>query len=111
MKSGKIINHLRSAQICTPLSDDLKEKYNTKSIRVRKNDTVKVLRGEFKGVEGKVKEVFVKDGRISVEGVTREKVAGGTIPIKIHASKVMITNLNLEDKWRKKKIDKKEVNV
>jgi hypothetical protein len=35
-----------------------------------------------------------------VEGVTREKVAGTSTNVSVHASKVLLTKLNLEDKWR-----------
>ena len=35
-----------------------------------------------------------------VEGVTREKVAGTSEKVSVHCTKVMITRLNLDDKWR-----------
>jgi large subunit ribosomal protein L24 len=35
-----------------------------------------------------------------VEGVTREKVAGTSEKVSVHCTKVMITKLNLDDKWR-----------
>ncbi|MEM4311436.1 MAG: 50S ribosomal protein L24 [Nitrososphaerales archaeon] len=90
------------------LSKDLREKYGRRSFSVRKGDIVKIMRGEFKGIEGKVVRVFRSKGRLAVEGVTKEKVRGGTIPIKIHASKVMITALNLDDKWRRSKLEGEE---
>ena len=101
-------HHIKSSMIGSMLSQDLREKYGVKSIRIRKKDSVKVVRGEYKGVEGKITKVFVNDGYINVEGVTNEKIAGGTIPVKIHASKVMVTNLNLEDNWRRNRFEKKE---
>ena len=97
--------HIRSNRVSSHLSDDLRDKYGKRSIRLRKGDTVKVIRGEYKGIEGKVKEVNTKTGRITVEGITREKIAGGTVPVEIHSSKVMIMNLNLDDKWRKDKLE------
>jgi ribosomal protein L24 len=42
--------------------------------------------------------------------VTREKVDGTQTPVPIHPSKVMITRLNLDDKWRKKILKRKGVN-
>jgi ribosomal protein L24 len=45
-----------------------------------------------------------KKYRINVEGITREKVDGTAIQIPIHPSKVMITNLNLDDKWRRESL-------
>lgn len=74
-------------------------------MRVRPGDSVKLVRGEFAGVEGKVQKVFPKEGRITMEGVTREKIAGGTTPIHIHASNFVVTSLTLDDKLRKKKLE------
>ena len=99
--------HVKSSMVASTLSQDLREKYHIRSIRIRKNDGVKVLRGEYKGVEGKITKVYVDNGSINVEGVTHEKVAGGTIPIKINSSNVMVTNLNMKDNWRRKKLEQK----
>ena len=38
-------------------------------LRVRKGDTVRVMRGEDKGKEGKVLRVFLKTNRVLVEGI------------------------------------------
>ena len=66
-------NHIKSSMVGAPLSSDLREKYKVRSIRIRKSDGVKVLRGEYKGVEGKITKIFVGDGKLNVEGVTQEK--------------------------------------
>ncbi len=87
------------------LSTDLKAKYATNSVRVRPGDNVKLVRGEYAGVEGKIQKVFPQEGRITVEGVTREKIAGGTTPLRIHTSNVVVTGLNLDDKFRRKKLE------
>lgn len=87
------------------LSAELREKYRRKSVRPRPGDSVRIVRGEFLGVEGKVTKVIDKDGRLNVEGVSREKMKGGTAPVPIEASKVILTSLNLEDKIRKAKLE------
>jgi large subunit ribosomal protein L24 len=87
------------------LSSDLKTKYTTNSVRVRPGDSVKLVRGEYAGVEGKIQKVFPQEGRITVEGVTREKIAGGTTPLRIHTSNVLVTGLNFEDKFRRQKLE------
>jgi large subunit ribosomal protein L24 len=87
------------------LGDDLKSKYGTNSVRLRTGDSVKLVRGEYAGVEGKIQKVFPKEGRITVEGVTREKIAGGTTPLRIHASNVVVTSVNLDDKFRRQKLE------
>ena len=98
-KLGKIIN--------ARLSDDLRTKYAFKTARIKKGDSVKIVRGEYAGVEGKVTGVNVEYGKISVEGVYRERVKGEQTPVMITASKVMITSLNLEDKLRKTRFESK----
>ncbi|SPC33999.1 30S ribosomal protein L24p [Candidatus Nitrosocaldus cavascurensis] len=92
--------HVRSKQVCSTLSEELRRQYGRRSVRVRKGDTVRVLRGEYKGVEGKVQRVHVKDGRLEIEGLQREKVRGDKVPVLVHASKVMVIALDMEDKMR-----------
>jgi large subunit ribosomal protein L24 len=87
------------------LSSDLKSKYGKNSIRIRIGDSVKLVRGEYSGVEGKVQHLFPSEGRLTLEGVTREKIAGGTTEVRIHASNVIVTGLNLDDKFRKLKLE------
>jgi large subunit ribosomal protein L24 len=89
------------------LSKELREKHTLKAIRPVKGDGVRIVRGGFKGIEGKVTRVDPKMGKIFVEGVTREKIAGGkTGPVPIDASKVIVTSLNLEDKIRKARLER-----
>ena len=97
----------RYKRFSAPLSPKLKEKRNTNSVPVKTGDTVKIMRGDHKGFEGKVSRVDRKKYRILVEGATREKVDGTTTLIPIHPSKVMITRLNLDDKWRRKMLERK----
>ena len=42
-------------------------------IRITKGDTVRVLRGDDKGKEGKVLRVYPKTGRVTVEGINIAK--------------------------------------
>jgi large subunit ribosomal protein L24 len=90
-----------------PLSPSLKASHNTNSIPVRTGDTVQIMAGDRKGFEGKVTGVDRGKYRVFVEGVTREKVDGTTMPLPIHPSKIMITQLNLDDKWRREALKRK----
>jgi large subunit ribosomal protein L24 len=92
--------HIRYKHFSAPLAPSVKASYNFNSIPVRTGDTVRIMRGDRKGMEGKVTRIDRERYRLFVEGITREKVDGSTAPVPIHPSKVMITNLNLEDKWR-----------
>jgi large subunit ribosomal protein L24 len=99
----------RYRRFSAPLASKLKESHGTNSVPVRKGDTVMIMRGDRKGFEGKVTQVNRKNYRIFVEGADREKVDGTKISVPIHPSKVMITRLNLDDKWRKKILERKGV--
>ena len=97
---GQRIRKLMSA----PLSTELRGTQGRRSYQVRRGDTVKIVRGDFAGVEGKVTEVDRTSRRLFVEGVTREKTSGTSSNVSVHCSKVVITKLNLDDKWRAESI-------
>ncbi len=82
------------------LSDDLTKNHGIRRLPVRTGDSVRVMRGDFAGLEGKVQRVDYSNGRIFVEGMSREKSAGISSQLPIHVTKVRLTNLNLSDKWR-----------
>jgi large subunit ribosomal protein L24 len=96
--------HVRDAMIGSTLADTLRQQYRIRSVRVTKGDTVKVMRGEYSGIEGKVEKVNTKRGTLAIEGIQREKVRGGNVKVQIHASNVMIVGLNLDDKYRHNKL-------
>lgn len=101
-------NHIRHKNFAALLSPELRISHGTRTIPIRSGDTVRVMRGDHKGFEGKVTRIDRKNYRIYVEGITREKVDGTTIFVPIHPSKVMITNLDLSDKWRKKILERRK---
>ena len=69
-------------------------------MRVSKGDTVRILRGEYVGIEGKVEKVNTERSTLSIEGVQREKIRGGNVKLQIHASNVQIISLNTDDEYR-----------
>ena len=97
----------KSKQMCSHLSKDLQQKYNKSSIRVTEGDTVRVMRGEFKGVSGKITRVSTEKNGVSIEGIKKEKLKGGNLDVFIHTSNLMVTDLNAEDKWRQNKLEGK----
>ena len=100
--------HVRHRIFAAHLSPELRASQGVKTLPVRSGDSVRIMRGDHKGFEGKVTRVNRRDYRVYVEGLTREKVDGTTIFVPVHASKVMITRLNLDDKWRKKILERKK---
>lgn len=103
--------HIRRKFMTAPLSDELVEKYGVKRLPVRKGDKVRIMRGEFTGVEGKVTRVDLRKMRIYVEGVTRQRMDGTPVFVPIHPSKVIILELDLSDQKRKELIEKKKKQV
>ncbi len=99
--------HIRGKILSAHLSSELRATYKTRSMPVRTGDTVRVLRGDYKGVEGKVSRVDRKKYRIFIEGITRQKADGTTVLIPIHPSKVEIIRLNLDDKFRKEILERR----
>lgn len=102
-------DHIRYRLFAAPLSPELRASHGVKALPVRSGDSVRIMRGDQKGFEGKIARIDRKKYRIYVEGLTREKVDGTTIFVPMHPSKVMITRLNLDDKWRKKILERKKV--
>ncbi|VFQ81109.1 unnamed protein product [Cuscuta campestris] len=97
---------VRRVLMSAPLSTELRSKYNVRSIPVRKDDEVMVVRGTYKGREGKIVQVYRKKWVIHIERITREKANGNTVNVGIHPSKVVVTKLKL-DKDRKDLLDRK----
>merc|ERR1719316_2440773 len=92
----------RRKLMSAPLSAELRAKHNVRSVPIRKDDEVQVVRGTYKNREGKVTTVYRKKWVIHVERITRETVNGG-----LDASKVVITKLKM-DKDRKKLLERKQ---
>jgi large subunit ribosomal protein L24 len=101
-------DHVRHGLFAAHLSPELRSSHLVKSLPVRSGDTVRLMRGDHKGFEGKITRLDLSEYRIYVEGLTREKVDGTTIFVPIHPSKVLITRLNLDDKWRRKVLERKK---
>jgi len=101
-------NHIKQKFLTSPLSKTLRKEHKKRNTIINVGDVVKIVRGEFKGKEGKVERVNTSKGTVHIEKVVKEKIDGTKVSVGINASKVMITKLNLEDKLRKKKFEVKK---
>ncbi|KAL8651283.1 MAG: hypothetical protein Q9210_003344 [Variospora velana] len=84
---------VRRVIMSAPLSKELRDKHNVRSIPIRKDDEITIVRGTNKGRTGKVTSVYRLKYVIHVERVVREKSNGQSVPLGIHPSKVQITKL------------------
>jgi large subunit ribosomal protein L24 len=96
--------HVRHAGLNAHLSEALLVKYNRRSFPVVKGDTVKVLRGAFRGHEEKVASVDVKMRKVTIEGVTNTKADGTKKARPVDPSNLVITRLNLTDALRRERL-------
>lgn len=96
--------HKKRKWISSHLAENLLLKYDRRSLPVVKGDTVKIMRGSFRGHEDKIVKVNVRDQTVEIEGVTITTAKGTKIAKPIHASTVLITKLNVTDKWRRQKL-------
>lgn len=92
--------HVRSSLPTSHLSKELKASLKRRSLRVRKGDKVKVLRGQFKGRTGTVERVNTKEMKIFITGVELAKKEGQKALYPVHPSKLLIQTIDTTDKRR-----------
>ena len=97
--------HKKRKWISSHLAENLLLKYDRRSLPVVKGDTVKIMRGSFRGHEDKVVKVNIRDRTVEIEGVTITTAKGTKIAKSLHASTLLITKLNVTDKWRRQKLE------
>jgi len=98
--------HLRKAFVSVHLAKPLREKYKIRAIPVKKGDSVKILRGQFKKKTGKVNRVDLKATKIFIDGIDATKKDGSKVPYPMNPSNLMLQDLDLEDKIRKAKVER-----
>ncbi len=116
MKPSKMRNKMiylatfqtRSKQLGSALSKDLQKKYGKRSVRVNEGDSIKIVRGEFKGVDGKIAKVSPQKNSVTIEGIKKEKTKGDKFDVYIHTSNLLVTSLNSENRWRIAKLEGKD---
>lgn len=86
--------HIRQKQVAAHLAKDLRAAQKKRSLPVHKGDTVKIMRGRFSGLSGKVIRVNLSARTVAVEGVNLKKQSGKEIPAPIDPSNVLITQLS-----------------
>lgn len=99
--------HVRHKFMSANLSKDLRKKYGKRSFPLRKEDSIKIMRGEFKGKTGKIDSVDLKKLRVMIAGIFRSKKDGTKVGVYFDPSNLQIQELYLEDKKRREAIEKK----
>ncbi len=100
-------HHIKRKYFSAPLSPSLKTQYGTRSMPIIRDDTVQITKGDRRLSEGKVLRVDSKREKIYIEGVTRTRMDGSTVQLPIRPENVMITRLNLDDRIRREKLERR----
>jgi ribosomal protein uL24 len=101
----KAPSHIRHRIMSSSLSKDLRKKHGIRSLPIRKDDEVVVVRGQNKGQKGKVIQVHRRKFSIHIDKLTKNKANGTPYQIPVHPSKVSIIKLK-EGKDRMARIAK-----
>ncbi len=98
-------HHIKGKFLSAHLSKNLRKKYALRSIRVKKGDKVRIMRGQHKNKTGTVGSVDLKDTKVKLDSLFTIKRDGSKSFYPLHPSNVEIQELNLDDKIRKAKIE------
>lgn len=99
-------DNVRRIMMSASLDKPLKEKYGRRNFPLKVGDAVKVMRGNFKGKEGKIEVVDLKKLKVAISGCEVVKVNGQKSKVFVDPSNVMIKTLNLDDKLRVKALER-----
>ncbi|WP_336036545.1 50S ribosomal protein L24 [Halobacterium yunchengense] len=97
--------HERQKQVHSTLSEELREEYGRRRVRVNVGDTVEVMRGDDAGESGEVVDVDLRSETVRVEDVTVEKADGEEVQRPLDASNLRVTDLDLEDDVRAERLE------
>jgi len=97
--------HERNKFVRATLSEELREEYKTRTVRVSEGDEVEIMRGDDTGEENEVMRVDLDDTKVYVEGVTVEKTDGEEVPRPLDASNLRVIDLNLTDPVRQERLN------
>lgn len=97
--------------VSSHLSKELRTQFKRRSLPLRKGDEVEIMKGSYAGKAGKVSRVDLKTYKVYVEGVSRKRTVGTDVQVPMHPSNLKITNLNLDDEFRRKILQRKGIKV
>jgi len=100
--------HKKKVVFNVHLSRELRAKNEgIRSLPVRTDDVVLILRGKYAGLQKRVTQVSFKKGKIQVEGVKTTKTDGTEIFHYIYPSNCLLMSFGKMDDSRKAIIDRK----
>ncbi|MFH1257189.1 MAG: 50S ribosomal protein L24 [Candidatus Diapherotrites archaeon] len=92
--------HLKRKQLSSHLSKELRKGIGRRAVEARKGDKAKVLRGDFRGKEGKIVRVDVARQKLFIEKLVRKKADGTEKLVPFNASNLLLVELERSDDRR-----------
>lgn len=96
--------HQRQKEVSAHLDKKLAGELGLKAISLRKGDSVKVLRGDFKGKSGKIARIDLSKMRVFVEKIAKKKADGTETLVPLHASNLLLVSMDKSDEKRLKRL-------
>jgi len=98
--------HIRRKFMSAHLSKELMKKYQKRNIPIKKGDKVKIMRGQFKKKIGEVTKVDLRKLKVYIDNIFLVKRDGTKAFYPIYTSNLLITELKLDDKYRKESLER-----
>ena len=95
--------HKKNKALKAPLDPAKYSESKFKRITLRTGDTVKVLRGSRQGHEGKIANVDLKKGKVSIEKALLQKADNKEVALWFDPSNLVVTKVDLSDPVRREK--------
>ncbi|HLC22615.1 MAG TPA: 50S ribosomal protein L24 [Candidatus Nanoarchaeia archaeon] len=99
--------HIQQKFMDVHLSPELRKKYGIRHVMIRKGDKVKIVRGQYKKKTGKILKVLILRQKVHMEGIEQTRKDGTKSFVALQPTNLMILELDLTDKIRKEKLEKK----
>lgn len=99
-------SHVKRKFFSVQLSEELKKKHGKRSFPLRKGDKIKVMTGQFRGQTGTVSSLDTRRIKVNIDGIQNIRKSGSRSFYPIHPSNLQIIDLNLDDKLRKKALER-----
>ncbi len=98
--------HRKQKMLSAVLEKSLREDLNIRSMQIRSGDKVKVMRGDERGKEDKVRKVDLKKRKVTLEDLKVEKVDGTEVRPYVDPSNLMILEPDMSDERRSKIVER-----
>ncbi len=97
--------HIQGNFLKAHLSEELREKYDKRSLRLRKGDMVEIMRGDYKGEQGEVELIDTDEQKVYISNIEVTRRDGSKSKPPVKPSNLKITELNKDDPRRIEEVD------